>query len=93
MADSALVVMAKLCLIVAGIGDVTAAFQAAIRSEAAKEADRDDAKHELIRESSIEEKALALSSDLESDGSAAIEKVQSGLRHLVHAVLFTSLKS
>lgn len=78
---------------ITGIGDVTAAFQAAIRSEAAKEADRDDAKHELIRESAIEEKAQALSSDLESDGSAAIEKVQSGLRHLVHAVLFSSLKS
>eukprot|EP00250_Pteridium_aquilinum_P007691 c17361_g1_i1 orf=522-2093(+) len=78
---------------ITGIGDVTAAFQAAIRSEAAKEVDRDDAKHELMRERSIEEKAQALSSDLESDGSAAIEKVQSGLRHLVYVVLFTSLKS
>lgn len=78
---------------ITGIGDITAAFQAAMRSEIAKEGERDDAKHELIRESSIEEKAQALSIDLESDGSAAIEKVQSGLRHLLHVVLFTSLKS
>ncbi|MCO5579605.1 hypothetical protein L7F22_033462 [Adiantum nelumboides] len=78
---------------ITGIGDVTAAFQAAIRSEVEKEGEKDDAKHELIRERSIEDKAQALSNDLESDGSAAIEKVQSGLRHLVHLVLFTTLKS
>ncbi|MCO5608940.1 hypothetical protein L7F22_063158 [Adiantum nelumboides] len=78
---------------ITGIGDVTAAFQAAIRSEVEKEGEKDDAKHEVIRERSIEDKAQALSNDLESDGSAAIEKVQSGLRHLVHVVLFTSLKS
>lgn len=78
---------------ITGIGEVTAAFQAAIRNEAVKEGDRDDAKHELMRESSIEEKAHILSSDLESDGSAAIEKVQSGLRQLVYVVLSTSLKN
>lgn len=79
---------------ITGIGDVTAAFQAAIRSESVvhKEVDGDDARHELMRESSIEEKAHALSSDLVNDGSMAIEKVQSGLQHLVFVVLFTSLK-
>ena len=67
---------------------MTAAFQAAI-----KDGERDDAKHEPMSVKSIEEKAHTLTSDLESDGSAAIEKLQSGLRQLVYVVLYTSLKN
>ena len=78
----------------AGIGDVTAAFQAVLKSDAAiKDGERDDAKHEFMWEKSIEEKAHTLTSDLESDGSVAIEKLQSGLRQLVYVVLHTSLKN
>jgi hypothetical protein len=72
----------------AGISDVTAAFQAAL-----KDGERDDAKHELVSVKSIEEKARTLTSDLESDGSVAIEKLQSGLKQLVYVVLYTSLKN
>ncbi|KAH7373071.1 hypothetical protein KP509_17G035700 [Ceratopteris richardii] len=78
---------------VTGIGDVVAAFQAAIRTEAAKEGEKDSANHELIKESVVEDKLKALSYELESAGGAAVDKVQSALQHLVHVVLFTSLKS
>lgn len=80
---------------VTGIGDVTAAFQAVTGSESVvhKEDDKDDVRHELMRKSSIEDKAHTLSSDLENDGSTAVEKVQVGLQHLVFVLLSTSLKN
>lgn len=74
---------------------MTAAFQAAIKNElaVAKEEGVEDIREGLLKESSIEDKAQAVSSDIENDGSAAIEKIEDGLKHLVYVVLSTSLSS
>ncbi|CAM6100255.1 unnamed protein product [Calypogeia fissa] len=79
---------------ITGIGDVTAAFQAAIKNEIAVAKEGvEDIREGLLKESSLEDKAQAVCSDIENDGSAAIEKIQDGLKHLVYVVLSTSLGS
>eukprot|EP01018_Ginkgo_biloba_P039607 Gb_08797 [translate_table: standard] len=75
---------------ITGISDVIAAFQEAIKIPSK---DGRDARQGLLQESSIEDKAQALTSDIENDGSTAIEKIQDGLRHLVFVVFSTSLKN
>eukprot|EP00249_Psilotum_nudum_P011297 c23085_g1_i2 orf=385-1920(-) len=78
---------------ITGIGDVTATFQATVKSETmvANEGNGEDARHKLIRETSIEDKAHAITSDLQHGGSTAIEKVQDVLQHLTFVVLSTSM--
>jgi hypothetical protein len=78
-----------------GIGDVIAAFQAAIKSEelTVKDGEEEDVKQGLLQEGSIEDTAQAVNSDLEEVASIAIEKVRDGLKFLLFVVLSTSLKA
>lgn len=73
-----------------GISDIIAAFQEAIRN--ASQNGR-EARQGILQESSIEDKAQILTSDIETDGSTAIEKIQDALQHLVFVVFSTTLKS
>jgi len=80
---------------ITGIGDVIAAFQAAIKSEelTVKDGEEEDVKQGLLQEGSIEDTAQAVNSDLEEVASIAIEKVRDGLKFLLFVVLSTSLKA
>lgn len=77
------------------VGDVTAAFQDAIKSEIpiTKEGEEEDVRQGLLKEGSIEDRAQALNSDLQEVASIAIEKVRDGLQFLLFVVLSTSLKN
>lgn len=79
---------------VTAVGDVTAAFQAAIKSEIriAKE-EEEDVRQGLQKEGAIEDRAQSLDSDLQEVASIAIEKVRDGLQFLCYVVLSTSLKN
>lgn len=76
----------------AAVGDVTAAFQAAIKSEALIAKGEGDARQGLEKGDSIEDRAQALNSDIQEVASIAIEKVHDGLQFLTYVVLSTSLK-
>jgi hypothetical protein len=79
---------------VTAVGDVAAAFQAAIKSEIriAKEGDEKDVRQGLQKGGSIEDRAQALNSDIQEVASIAVEKVHDGLQFLTYVVLSTSLK-
>lgn len=79
---------------VTAVGDVTAAFQAAMKSEIriAKEGDEDDVRQGLQKGGSIEDKAHSVNSDIQEVASIAVEKVHDGLQFLTYVVLSTSLK-
>lgn len=80
--------------VLTAVGDVTAAFQAAIKSEIriAKEGDEEDIRQGLQKGGSIEDRAQALNSDIQEVASIAVEKVHDGLQLLTYVVLSTSLK-
>lgn len=73
-----------------GISDIIAAFQEGIRNASQ---DGREARQGILQESSIEDKAQILTSDIETDGSTAIEKIQDALQHLVFVVFSTTLKN
>jgi aspartate 1-decarboxylase len=77
----------------AAVGDVTAAFQAALKNEIhiAKEGEV-DVRQGLQKGGSIEDRAQALNSDIQEVASIAVEKVHDGLQFLTYVVLSTSLK-
>jgi len=75
------------------VGDVTAAFQAALKNEIhiAKEGE-EDVRQGLQKGGSVEDRAQALNSDIQEVASIAVEKVHDGLQFLTYVVLSTSLK-
>ncbi|BBN07617.1 hypothetical protein MPTK1_4g05060 [Marchantia polymorpha subsp. ruderalis] len=76
---------------VTGIGDVTAAFDAALKNERRVADEQGEALREReLKEGTLEDRAQAVRSGIESDGAAAIEKIQDGLQHLTYVVLSTS---
>ncbi|KAL2631633.1 hypothetical protein R1flu_016319 [Riccia fluitans] len=77
---------------ITGIGDVTAAFQAAEKNESlVAEEGGEGPRGRHLKQASVEDRAQAVRSGIEIDGSAAIEKIQDGLQHLTYVVLSTSI--
>ncbi|EFJ32629.1 hypothetical protein SELMODRAFT_267015 [Selaginella moellendorffii] len=72
---------------VTGIGDVVAAFQAAKKKVIEEQAPAS------ARYQSIEDKARALCCDLQSDGSAAVGKLQHGLEQLMFVLVSTAVRN
>ncbi|KAG0593310.1 hypothetical protein KC19_1G320400 [Ceratodon purpureus] len=75
------------------VGDVAAAFQAALKNEIhiAKEGE-EDARQGLQKGGSIEDRAQTLNSNIQEVASITVEKVHDGLQLLTYVVLSTSLK-
>lgn len=69
-----------------GISDVTEAYLAAIKGATAES-------HEVIPQTSIQEKANAFSEHLRADRITAVCKIQDGLQYLSYVVLSTSMPS
>lgn len=78
----------------AAVGDVTAAFQDAMKSEIhiTKEGEEEDVRLGLQKGGSTEVRAQALNSDVQEVASIAVEKVHDGLQFLTYVVLSTCLK-
>ncbi|KAL3689492.1 hypothetical protein R1sor_015801 [Riccia sorocarpa] len=76
---------------ITGISDVTAAFQAAVKNESLVVQGEEGPRGRQLKEASVEDRAQAVRSGIESDGTAAIEKIQDGLQHLTYVVLSTSI--
>lgn len=76
------------------VGDVTAAFQDAMKSEIhiTKEGEEEDVRLGLQKGGSTEVRAQALNSDVQEVASIAVEKVHDGLQFLTYVVLSTCLK-
>ncbi|KAI4298417.1 hypothetical protein L6164_031980 [Bauhinia variegata] len=68
--------------LIAGISDVTEAYQSAIKGVSAKS-------QEVLPQTSVQEKAKALSEHLRADQTTAVSKIQDGLQCLSHVVLST----
>ncbi|CAN7126588.1 unnamed protein product [Brassica rapa subsp. narinosa] len=73
---------------ITGISDVSETFSAAIKGAAA-----DDSKDELLKTSTMEEKASTFNNSLRSDQTTAITKIQEGLQYLSYVVITTSMPS
>ncbi|KAL0802621.1 hypothetical protein Bca101_057797 [Brassica carinata] len=73
---------------ITGISDVSETFAAAIKGAAA-----DDSKDELLKTSTIEEKASTFNNSLRSDHTTAITKIHEGLQYLSYVVITTSMPS
>ncbi|KAJ4889234.1 hypothetical protein Rs2_28982 [Raphanus sativus] len=73
---------------ITGISDVSETFAAAIKGAAA-----DDSKDELLKTSTMEEKASTFNNSLRSDQTTAITKIQEGLQYLSFVVITTSMLS
>ncbi|KAM3742980.1 hypothetical protein ACB098_07G109900 [Castanea mollissima] len=71
---------------ITGISDVTEAYLAAIKGATAES-------HEVIPQTSIQEKANAFSEHLRADRITAVCKIQDGLQYLSYVVLSTSMPS
>lgn len=70
---------------------MTAAFDAALKNERRVADEQGEALREReLKEGTLEDRAQAVRSGIESDGAAAIEKIQDGLQHLTYVVLSTS---
>ncbi|XP_024016525.1 uncharacterized protein LOC18025918 [Eutrema salsugineum] len=73
---------------ITGISDVSETYAAAIKGAAA-----DDSKDELLKTSTMEEKASTFNGSLRSDQTTAITKIQEGLQYLSYVVISTSMPS
>ncbi|KAB1207190.1 hypothetical protein CJ030_MR7G011511 [Morella rubra] len=71
---------------ITGISDVAEAYSAAIKGATAES-------HEVLPQTSIQEKANAFSELLHADKTTAVGKVQDGLQYLCYVVLSTSMPS
>ena len=69
-----------------GISDVTEAYLAAIKGATAES-------HEVIPQTSIQEKANAFSEHLRADRTTAVCKIQDGLQYLSYVIVSTSIPS
>ncbi|KAF5444001.1 hypothetical protein F2P56_036509 [Juglans regia] len=71
---------------ITGISDVAEAYAAAIKGATAES-------HDVLPQTSIQEKANAFSEHLRADQTTAVCKIQDGLEYLSHVVLSTSVPS
>ena len=69
-----------------GISDVTEAYQAAIKGVTAKS-------HEVLPQTSVQEKANTFSKLLRADHTTAVGKIEDGLQFLSQIVLSTSVNA
>lgn len=72
---------------IAGISDVSETYAAAIKGVAA------DSKEDVLKTSSMQEKASTFNDRLRSDQTTAITKIQEGLQYLSYVVISTSMPS
>ncbi|CAH2051545.1 unnamed protein product [Thlaspi arvense] len=75
---------------ITGISDVSETYSAAIKGASA---DDDESKDELLKTSTMEEKANTFNDSLRSDQTTAITKIQEGLQYLSYVVISTSMPS
>ncbi|XP_062177837.1 uncharacterized protein LOC133882647 [Alnus glutinosa] len=71
---------------ITGISDVAEAYLAAIKGASAEA-------HEVLPQTSVQEKASALSEHLHADQTTALCKIQDGLQYLSYVLLSTSMPS
>ncbi|XP_059451042.1 uncharacterized protein LOC132181827 [Corylus avellana] len=71
---------------ITGISDVAEAYLAAIKGASAES-------HEVLPQTSVQEKASALSEHLRADQTTALCKIQDGIQYLSYVVLSTSMPS
>ncbi|CAD5318612.1 unnamed protein product [Arabidopsis thaliana] len=73
---------------ITGISDVSETYSAAIKGVAAA-----DSKDDLLKTSTMQEKASTFNDSLRSDQTTAITKIQEGLQYLSYVVISTSMPS
>ncbi|KAG7579280.1 hypothetical protein ISN45_Aa03g034380 [Arabidopsis thaliana x Arabidopsis arenosa] len=73
---------------ITGISDVSETYSAAIKGVAAA-----DSKDDLLKTSTMQEKASIFNDSLRSDQTTAITKIQEGLQYLSYVVISTSMPS
>ncbi|CAE5983737.1 unnamed protein product [Arabidopsis arenosa] len=73
---------------ITGISDVSDTYSAAIKGVAAA-----DSKDDLLKTSTMQEKASTFNDSLRSDQTTAITKIQEGLQYLSYVVISTSMPS
>ncbi|KAL1213871.1 hypothetical protein V5N11_029237 [Cardamine amara subsp. amara] len=73
---------------ITGISDVSETYSAAIKGVAAT-----DSKDDILKTSTVQEKASTFNDSLRSDQSTAITKIQEGLQYLSYVVISTSMPS
>ncbi|OVA10523.1 hypothetical protein BVC80_8985g60 [Macleaya cordata] len=69
---------------ITGISDVVEAYQAAIKGATANV-------HDGLPQTSVQEKANAISNHLHADQATAMDKIQEGIQYLAYVVLSTSM--
>ncbi|WZY84529.1 hypothetical protein YC2023_030913 [Brassica napus] len=74
---------------ITGISDVSETYSAAIKGASTD----DDSKDNLLKTSTMEEKANTFNDSLRSDQTTAITKIQEGLQYLSFVVISTSMPS
>ncbi|RID72224.1 hypothetical protein BRARA_C04127 [Brassica rapa] len=74
---------------ITGISDVSETYSAAIKGASTD----DDSKDNLLKTSTMEEKANTFNDSLRSDQTTAITKIQEGLQYLSYVVMSTSMPS
>ncbi|KAH0892112.1 hypothetical protein HID58_054541 [Brassica napus] len=74
---------------ITGISDVSETYSAAIKGASTD----DDSKDNLLKTSTMEEKANTFNDSLRSDQTTAITKIQEGLQYLSYVVISTSMPS
>ncbi|KAG2298139.1 hypothetical protein Bca52824_034611 [Brassica carinata] len=74
---------------ITGISDVSETYSAAIKGASTD----DNSKDNLLKTSTMEEKANTFNDSLRSDQTAAITKIQEGLQYLSYVVISTSMPS